>query len=369
MDSAQTDNVKTKIKPVPPDLRGRPRKDRMWRLVGVAIGGYSRYTRISLWSRRIKPVDRTLRLVVQDVRVEADGVRSYRLAAPDGAELPRWQPGSHLDVVLPSGLCRQYSLCGDPFDRGYYRIAARRIDTGAGGAGGSMELHDTIDKGATLTVRGPRNGFPYVSAPRYLFVAGGIGITPILPMVKQAAATGAQWRLVYTGRSRESMPFLDEIAALDPDRVLIRPDTEYGVPPSGGELLKYGSVGAVVYCCGPSPMIAAVREDWPFSRANALHFERFSPPPIVDGVPFEVELQRSNQVLTVPADRSALDVVRTVKPEVPFSCQQGFCGTCRTRVISGDIDHRDEVVTGPGEPDVMTICVSRSRGGRVVLDL
>jgi ferredoxin len=116
-------------------------------------------------------------------------------------------------------------------------------------------------------------------------------------------------------------------------------------------------------------MMSGVRAHLPVSGAIALHFERFSPPPIVDGVPFEVELMRSGQVLTVPADRSALDVVREVLPEVSYSCQQGFCGTCRTKVIAGDIDHRDQVVTGPGEPDVMTICVSRSRGGRVVLDL
>jgi ferredoxin-NADP reductase len=337
----------------------------MWRLVGAAIGSYSQLTRRSLRSRRIKPVDRDLRLVVQDTRVEAQDVRSYRLAAPDGAPLPRWQPGSHLDVVLPSGLCRQYSLCGDPTDRSYYRIAVRRIADG----GGSRELHDTIQQGGGLTLRGPRNGFPYVSAVRYLFIAGGIGITPILPMVKRAAAAGAQWRLVYTGRSRESMPFLDELAALDPDRILIRPDAEYGTLLSGTELLKYGSGGAVVYCCGPTPMIAEVRAGLPGSGATALHFERFSPPPIVDGVPFEIELRRSDRVLTVPADRSALDVVREVRPEAPYSCRQGFCGTCRTRVIAGDVDHRDQVVSGPGETDVMTICVSRSKGGRIVLDL
>jgi ferredoxin-NADP reductase len=354
------------IKPVPLDMRGRGHPDRMWRLVGVAIGSYSHLSRRALWQRRIKPVDRDLRVHVQDVRDEAQDVRSFVLTAPKGKDLPRWQPGSHLDVVLPSGRCRQYSLCGDPNDRGYYRIAARRI---ADGGGGSQELHDTVRKGDKLTLRGPRNGFPFVSAPRYLFIAGGIGITPILPMVKLAAASGAQWRLVYAGRSRESMPFLDEFADLDQNRIHIRPDTEYGPEPSGAELLKFGSVGAVVYCCGPIPMISGVRAHLPASGATALHSERFSPPPIVDGVPFEVELMRSGQVLTVPADRSALDVVREVLPEVSYSCQQGFCGTCRTKVIAGDIDHRDQVVTGPGEPDVMTICVSRSRGGRVVLDL
>lgn len=354
------------IKTVPVDLRGRPHPDRMWRIVGAVITSYSFLTRRTLRRRRILPVDRGLPLLVDDVRVEAPDVRSYRLVAQDGAQLPRWQPGSHLDVVLPSGRRRQYSLCGDPADRSYYRIAARRISDGDGG---SRELHDTVEPGGTLTVRGPRNGFPYLPAQQYLFIAGGIGITPILPMVRQAAAGGAQWQLIYTGRSRESMPFLDELAAPDPDRVLIRPDTEYGIPASGAELLAHGAPGAVVYCCGPAPMITKVRTDLPASGAAALHFERFTPPPIIGGQPFEVVLQRSGRVLTVPADKSALDMIREVAPQVSYSCRQGFCGTCRTRVISGDIDHRDQVLTGPGEPDTMTICVSRSPGGRIVLDL
>lgn len=356
---------------VPPDLHGRPRADRLWRIVAAAFTAYSLIGRYTLRPRRIRRVNRDLHLLVDEVRDEATDVRSYRLVPPDGAQLPRWQPGGHLDVVLPSGRRRQYSLCGEPADRSYYRIAARRISSDAGGGGGSQELHDTVRQGDVLTVQGPRNGFPYLPAERYLFIAGGIGITPILPMVQQAAATGAQWQLVYTGRSRESMPFLDKLAALDPDRVQIRPDTEFGVPASGAELLGGAAVGATVYCCGPAPMIAAVRADLPGSGTVTLHFERFSAPPIVDGQPFEVELHRSGHVLAVPADRSALEVIREVAPEVPYSCRQGFCGTCRTRVLSGDagIDHREQVLTGPGEPDTMTICVSRSPGGRIVLDL
>ncbi|MGH4023423.1 MAG: PDR/VanB family oxidoreductase [Pseudonocardiaceae bacterium] len=352
--------------PVPADLRDRPHPDRMWRIVGSVITTYSILTRRTLRRRRIVPVDRELPLLVDDVRVEAQNVRSYRLVARDGAQLPRWQPGSHLDVVLPSGRRRQYSLCGDPSARDYYRIAARRISDGGGG---SLELHDTVEPGATLTVRGPRNGFPYLPAQQYLFIAGGIGITPILPMVTHAAATGARWQLIYTGRSRESMPFLDELATLDPERVLIRPDTEYGIPASGAELLAHAPAGAIVYCCAPAPMITKVRTDLPASGAAALHVERFTPPPIVNGKPFEVELQRSGRVLTVPAGKSALEVIREVAPQVSYSCRQGFCGTCQTRVISGAIDHRDQVLTGPGEPDTMTICVSRSTGGRIVLDL
>jgi len=269
-------------------------------------------------------------------------------------------------VLLPSGRRRQYSLCGDPAESRSYRIAVRHLPVGAGG---SRELHASVRIGSALTVRGPRNAFPYVPAAGYLFLAGGIGITPILPMVQHAAGGAAPWQLVYTGRSRESMPFLDELTALDPTRVRIRPYDQYGFPTSGAELLAHAPNGAAVYCCGPAPMIASVRRDFATSAAGELHVERFSAPPILDGVPFEIALRHSNRVLTVPADRSALDVIRHTVPGIAYSCQQGFCGTCRTRVISGEIDHRDRVLTDRERTDTMTICVSRSRGGRIVLDL
>jgi ferredoxin-NADP reductase len=351
----------------PPDLRGRQRPDRLFRALGALVSAYDWLTSGSYLRRPpTQRVDRDLNLVVDEIRVEAQDVRSFRLAAAGGAELPRWQPGSHLDVLLPSGRRRQYSLCGDPADRGSYRIAVRRI---VEGAGGSRELHELVSIGSTLTVRGPRNAFPYVRAAGYLFIAGGIGITPILPMVKQAAAGAAPWRLVYTGRSRESMPFLDELAALDPAQVWIRPYDRYGFPASGAELLTYAPAGATVYCCAPATMIASVRRDLAASAAGALHFERFTAPLIVDGQPFEIALRRSNRVLTVPADRSTLDVIRHAVPDIAYSCQQGFCGTCRTWVISGEIDHRDRVLTNRERADTMTICVSRSRGGRITVDL
>jgi ferredoxin len=187
-------------------------------------------------------------------------------------------------------------------------------------------------------------------------------------MVKQAAADGAPWQLVYTGRSRASMPFLDELSVLDPDRVWVRPYDQHGFP-SGAELLERAPTGATVYCCGPNPMIASVRRDLSASAATGLHFERFSAPPVLGGVPFEVALRRSNRVLTVPADTSALDIIRKAVPDVAYSCQQGFCGTCRTRVLSGEVEHRDRVLTDRERTDTMTICVSRSRGGRIELDI
>jgi len=354
----------------PPDLRGREYPDRLFMLLGklitilewLASGSYIRRP-------QARPASRDLQLVVDQVRVEASDARSFRLVAADGGQLPRWQPGSHLEVLLPSGRHRHYSLCGDPGDRHCYRIAVRRL---ADGGGGSQELHDSVGPGSILTVRGPRNAFPYapavVPAAGYLFLAGGIGITPILPMVKQAAAEGAAWRLVYTGRSRASMPFLDELSELDPDRIQIRSYDEYGFP-SGAELLEHAPPGATVYCCGPAPMIASVREAFPASAAAALQFERFTAPPVLDGEPFEIALERSKRVLTVPADVSALEVIRQIMPGVPYSCQQGFCGTCRTRVLSGDVDHRDRALTDQERADTMTICVSRSRGGRIAVDL
>ncbi|MGH3841605.1 MAG: PDR/VanB family oxidoreductase [Pseudonocardiaceae bacterium] len=356
----------------------------MFRALGALISSLE-WISSGAYIRRRQPqeVDRNLHLVVAEVRLEAHDARSFRLVAAQGAELPNWQPGSHLEVFLPSGRRRHYSLCGDPADRRSYRIAVRRLD---GGGGGSRELHDSISAGSMLTARGPRNAFPYTTVVRspaepavarspaqpaaagYLFLAGGIGITPILPMVKQAAADGAQWQLVYTGRSRASMPFLDELSALDPDRVWVRPYDQHGFP-AGAELLERAPSGATVYCCGPAPMIASVRQALPASAAVALHFERFSAPPGVGGAPFEIALHRSNRVLAVPADASALDVIRQAVPEVAYSCQQGFCGTCRTRVISGEIEHRDRVLTDRERTDTMTICVSRSRGGRIALDL
>lgn len=328
----------------PARLDGSERTDLLLSTL-VAVG--AAYRRVAGFSGRRRPpvraVDRRLRLVVDTVRAEADDVVSLRLTHPDGSALPIWRPGAHLDLTLPSGAVRQYSLCGDQKDRSYYLIAVRRLGVA------SAEAH-ALTAGTRVTVHGPRNAFPFVAAPAYHFVAGGIGITPILPMVRQAADHGADWRLVYTGRNRASMPFADELAALAPERVRLRPDTEFGIPASGAELLTGMTPGAAVYCCGPAPMIGSVRMDLA-GTAAAVHFERFAPPPIVAGRPFRLVLRRSGRTLTVPADRSALDVLREVLPDLPYSCQQGFCGTCA-------------VPTADGGP--MRVCVDRRPA---VLDL
>jgi ferredoxin-NADP reductase len=221
-------------------------------------------------------------------------------------------------------------------------------------------------------VRGPRNNFPLVGSPRYLFIAGGIGITPILPMIRAAEAAGAEWRLVYGGRQRASMAFLDELAHYG-DRVSIRPQDETGLLDLDA-LLGTPEPDTLVYCCGPEPLLAAVEQRchaWP---PRSLHVERFSPKPLTEPVlteAFEVVLRQSELELTVPPDRSILSVVEAAGVGVLSSCAEGTCGTCETAVLDGEPDHRDSVLTEEERQanDCMMICVSRSRGPRLVLDL
>ena len=221
--------------------------------------------------------------------------------------------------------------------------------------------------------RAPRNAFPFAAEASVLLIAGGIGITPILPMAREAARRGLDWRLVHTGRSRGSMPFaaeLAELAAAAPGRVSIRPDDESGVPEAADLLSSIPAAGAV-YCCGPAPMIDGVRRAFGGSRASALHFERFAPAPITDGRPFELQLGDTGRVLPVPYDRSALDVLHEALPDLPFSCRQGFCGTCRVRVAHGHVDHRDRRLTAAERAaGAMLPCVSRApEGERLVLEV
>ena len=300
-----------------------------------------------------RPRTRALKLRVAARETVADGVVQLRLA---GRDLPRWEPGAHIDLVLPSGLVRQYSLCGDPADTSSYTVATRLVEDGRGG---SREVHEQVRVGAELEVRGPRNRFPLVEAPAYVFVAGGIGITPVLPMLR-ALPEGANWRLLYAGRTRESMPFLAEIENLGADRVTV----VAGLPDLDGELADVPE-GAVIYCCGPEGLMAAVAERFPDVR-----LERFAPQaPLSGNAAFEVELRRSGRTLTVPADSTVLAAVRAELPNTLYSCEQGFCGTCQQRVLEGEVEHRDELLTDAERADSMLICVSRARSERLVLDL
>jgi ferredoxin-NADP reductase len=311
-----------------------------------------------------------LDLVLEKKETLADGVVQLTLRDPAGADLPAWEPGAHVDLVLSGDLTRQYSLCGDPAERSVLQVAVLREPAGRGG---SAHVHDVLAEGDTVRVRGPRNHFALVQAPRYLFLAGGIGITPILPMIAAAEAAGADWRLVYGGRTLASMAFRDRLEERYPDRVEVRPQDETGLLDLAA-LLGEPAADTAVYCCGPEPLLAAVEERCAAWPAGSLHLERFAPKAGADDGPreaFEVELAQTGTTLTVPADRSILEVVEDAGVGILSSCREGTCGTCETGVLEGVPDHRDSVLT-PDEQaanDAMMICVSRSCSARLVLDL
>lgn len=309
-----------------------------------------------------------MKLLLDRKELVADGVVLLTFRDPDDGRLPAWTPGAHVDVVVADGVVRQYSLCGDPTDTSAFQVAVLREPEGRGG---SLHVHDGLTAGRLVEVSEPRNHFELVEAKRYLFIAGGIGITPILPMIARAEAAGHDWHLTYGGRTRSSMAFRTELEQRD--NVEIRPQDEYGLLDLEA-LLGAPSPDTAVYCCGPEPLLLAVEQrcaDWP---AGALHVERFSPKvSLTEGpsVEFEVELAQRGTVLRVPAGRSVLEVLEDDGVSVLSSCREGTCGTCETGVLDGVPDHRDSVLTAAEQEcgDVMMICVSRSRSTRLLLDL
>jgi len=343
-------------------------EDRVWRFLDRAVSGLARRS-LRSGAKRVpqSPALRTTQARIERITVLAEGVRSFELASLSGEALPAWQPGCHVDVTLPSGRQRQYSLCGDLVDTRRYRIAVRHLPQGAGG---SVELH-SLREHDVLRIGTPRNAFPFIDAPRYFFVAGGIGITAILPMLRLAQARGAEWTFAYLGRSRASLPFLDEIAALsahDPGRVHIWADDEqHGMAPVA-RLIELAPASAPLYACGPAPLLAALRALAPHPRITSLHDERFAPAAVLNGAAFEIELARSGGSVQVGARESALAAIRRRLPHVAYSCQQGFCGTCKVQLLAGDVEHRDSALTPEQRRAAMTLCVSRGRG-RIVVDL
>ena len=313
----------------------------------------------------------TTDLTVTDRHDAAEGIVTLTLSAPDGQTLPAWKPGAHIDLLLDDGLVRQYSLCGDPRDTGRWRIGVL-LDPAS--RGGSRLVHERLHAGSTVRVRGPRNNFPLVEAGEYLFIAGGIGITPILAMADEAHRSGTAWSLLYLGRTAATMAFADDLVDRYGDRVRLWRDDEHGLFDIGAELAEPRE-NTLVYCCGPEPLLAAVEEHcgtWP---AGSLHIERFTAKQIepTEGAleNFQVECRKSGVTVDVSGDTSILEALEDADVEIFSSCQEGICGTCEASVLEGEPDHRDSMLTDEQRAagTVILTCVSRSRSAKLVLDL
>jgi tetrachlorobenzoquinone reductase len=313
-----------------------------------------------------------LDLVVRSAQTVATDVISLELAYPDGAPLPQWSPGAHIDLHLPSGLVRSYSLHGDRLDRDAYHVAVLNEPDGRGG---SAEAHRFAAAGAAIRASPPRNAFALEPASHYLFLAGGIGVTPLLAMAREVARRGEPWTFVYGGRSRDRMAFLDALSALGGGRLQIVPEDEAGLPDLAAAFAALPA-GAAAYCCGPAPMLDAAVAAGTRTRPDVpVRLERFAASPASGhrsgDAGFEVELARSNITVTVVPGVSILDAVRAEIPGVMSSCEQGICSSCETAVLAGIPDHRDSVLTAKEHAanDYMMICVSRALTLRLVLDL
>ena len=314
--------------------------------------------------------ERRLELTVAGKEVVAEGVVRLTLTSPEGSSLPAWTPGAHLDLVLGDGLVRQYSLCGDPADRTRYRVGVLREPDSRGG---SRYVHDTLTVGDAVVVHGPRNHFTLTDAKEYLFVAGGIGVTPLIPMLSAAAARKVPFRLVYGGRTRSSMAFVDELRQLYSDRVEVIPQDEFGHLDLATVIGEHRD-GVAVFTCGPGPLLDAIDKHcsaWPPGTLNMERFRAKELPAGTVDTEFTVELAQTGVTVTVPADRSILDVVEDAGVTVLSSCREGTCGTCETPILEGEADHRDSLLTQEDKDanETMFICVSRSCSKRIVLDL
>ena len=301
----------------------------------------------------------------------AEGIRSFELVQLDGSELPPFTPGSHVKVQTPSGAMRKYSLSNDPAERDRYVITVKRDDAGQGG---SVSMHDDVKEGDTLPTSVPDNAFPLVDkAKSYLFIAGGIGITPILSMIRSfGELPPAPWKLFYLTRSPASTAFLDNLSHPELKKQ-VRIHHDQGDPARTFDLwpaLEKPNT-AHVYCCGPRPLMEAVRDmtgHW--SPAN-VHFESFNEGGGVrpDDQPFKVKLARRGGEYDVPVGQSILSVLREHGCDAASSCESGTCGTCRTGLLGGEADHRDMVLMPEEMEHQIMICVSRARSPELVLDL
>ncbi|MEV4376939.1 PDR/VanB family oxidoreductase [Streptosporangium sp. NPDC049644] len=311
----------------------------------------------------------TLRLESMTWLVE--GVVELRLVRPDGGTLPDWEAGAHITLSLPNGESRSYSLCGPHDDSRAWTVAVHRSPSSRGG---STFIHDSLRVGTRIEVTGPFHTFELEAAPRYLFVAGGIGITPIKAMAERLCEGDSPWELLYCGRSRGTMAYLDTVTAWGPQHVRLHADDEHGGPADLAALLADQPSDTLIYCCGPEAMLAAVEAAAP--DPSRVRVERFRPPepaePANDVRPaFDVVCAGSGLRVPVTPDVSILDALKQAGVDVPNSCREGICGSCETKVIQGVPDHRDFVLTDSERTENASIlvCVSRAHSAELVLDL
>ena len=306
---------------------------------------------------------------VCSVSPAADATNLYELARADGAPLPPAEPGAHIDVHLPNGMMRQYSLVIPHANPSSYTLGIKRD---ANSRGGSRYIFNDLKAGRALTISAPRNHFPLAAgAPFHVLIAGGIGITPIYAMTQKLSADGAAFELHYAGRSRRQLAFRDELANTEFAR--LHCDDEHG-----GALLDLAGViarapqGSHFYCCGPTPMLEAFRAATAAIPQEQVHFEYFSPKEEASKAGgFAVQLARSNLEVFIPPGQSILETLREAGLTLDSSCQEGICGVCETKVISGIPDHRDAVLSDleHAANKSMMICCSGCKGDRLVLDL
>ncbi|MGW2230687.1 PDR/VanB family oxidoreductase [Streptomyces formicae] len=298
--------------------------------------------------------------VIDRVDQVADDVVSLVLRGATGP-LESWEPGAHVDLTLPNWLTRSYSLCGDPADRERYRVAVRLDPLSRGG---SEYIHHYLRQGRALDVSPPRNHFPLLPAPEYLFLAGGIGVTPLLPMLSAAVDADVPATFVYVGRSASTMPFADELRARHGDRIrLVATSRDHR--PDLAALAADLAPGALVYCCGPAPMLSAAQSAFPAER---LHTERFRPAArtFAPNTAFAAVCARSGGTVQVGADQSLLDALARAGRPVMSGCREGVCGSCELTVLSGTPEHRDDIGAPTGR---MYACVSRALTPELRLDI
>ena len=299
----------------------------------------------------------------------ADGINLFEFRDAGGSELPQFSAGAHIAIHVPNGMLRKYSLCNDPAERDRYQVAVKRE---VNGRGGSCSLIDDVKAGDELAVVAPVNDFGLPRrAQDFLFIAGGIGVTPMVAMIRQVMAEGKRFRLYYCTRSPETTAFREELSAPQfKDMVTIHYDQ--GDPSRSLDLrpiLAERRNREHLYCCGPRPLMEAVRAMTDHWSPTAVHFEAFSEAEThkPDDRPFKVRLARSGTVLDVSTSTTILEVLREHGLEVPSSCETGTCGTCRTKLLAGEADHRDLVLAEHERKDTIMICVSRARGDEITI--